>query len=375
MTQSALDLGVRGYWVAPLCHPTQDLRCGCGRQTPHNGRDIGKAPVTQHGIRDSVNTTREIWEFWNKYPNANIAIDLQRSGLLGIGPDSPEWLTRFQEWGLPETMLAKSGGGDGHRHYYYRRPEGCPVSRLNRSGEYDIQSDGHFVAPPSVHPSGNPYTWLTPLQYAADLPEAPAWAVKMLKERVQERDASAVRPATGGLRGDCPVRLTGRSLDWWEGRSFASLPGGGIDRSRTLFTIGLILAGANATEGAITQALEDRDHALGYAKYADRRDRALRYSEIAQRVLAIRGVETLTDRLPTANLAQVDLVDYVGRFTEVAEVEPGIWQGKCPILSEPEDTFQVYQSVKGWVWTCSGRCARWGDVLTLARELKRARRM
>lgn len=56
------------------------------------------------------------------FPEANIFIDLRKSRLVGIGPDSPEWLKRFQAWGLPPTMVAESGGGEGHTHYYYRRP-------------------------------------------------------------------------------------------------------------------------------------------------------------------------------------------------------------------------------------------------------------
>jgi hypothetical protein len=267
-SKDAIDLGVRGFWVAPL-------------------QPRGKAPVTANGIRDSVNTTREIWDYWRRYPSANIAIDLHKSGLLGIGPDSPQWLARFQELGLPETLTARSGGGEGHRHFYYRRPEGCLIFRINRSGEYDLQSDGYFVAPPSIHPDGPAYTWLTPLVYPGDLPEAPAWAVKMLEERVRERPAPAPRQVAASGGGP-PVRLTGRALEWWEGSRYAALGDGGVDRSRTLFIIGLVLAGANATESAIAQALAERDITLGYWKYADRRDGQIRYSDIARKAMEFR---------------------------------------------------------------------------------------
>jgi hypothetical protein len=264
---AAIDLGIRGYWVAPL-HPQR------------------KTPITEHGIRDSVNTTRQIWEYWHPYPQANIAIDLQRSALVGIGPDSPEWLTRIREWGLPNTMLARSGGGDGHLHYYYRRPAGCPVFRINRSGEYDLQTDGYFVAPPSIHPSGQPYVWVTPLRYAQDLPEAPEWAVKMLSKAASRLAKNKEATTAIGGAGDPPVRLCGEAIRWWTGEKFAS-NAGGVDRSKTLFTIGLLLARANASASAITQALADRDATLEYCKYAARRDAEIRYSEIASRVTDI----------------------------------------------------------------------------------------
>ncbi|MCH7518825.1 MAG: bifunctional DNA primase/polymerase, partial [Candidatus Dadabacteria bacterium] len=177
--RAALALGRMGYWVVPL-------------------QSRGKAPITRSGIRDSVNTAKAIWDYWHRWPQANIAIDLQRSGLLGVGPDSTEWLERFEEWGLTNTMIAVSGGGDGHFHFYYTRPEGCPVFRVNRSGEYDIQTDGYFVAPPSIHPSGNSYEWLTSLREVDQLPEPPAWAINLLQERVNERRSPVSITAAAG---------------------------------------------------------------------------------------------------------------------------------------------------------------------------------
>lgn len=278
LSEEANQLGMRGYWVAPL-------------------KVKSKAPLTEHGIRDSVNTTRAIWDFWQRYPDANIAIDLQRSKLLGIGPDSPEWLDRFREWGLPETMMALSGGGEGHLHYYYQRPEDCPIYRLNRPGEYDIQTDGYFVAPPSLHPSGNLYTWLTPLQYASDLPAPPPWAMKMIKDRVAEKAATApatpstTGTATGIVTSECPVRLSGKALDWWDGRRFSAVPGGDIDRSKSLYVIAAFLAQANATEHVISQALAERDITLGYSKYADRGDQSVRYAEIARKAVLLGALQ------------------------------------------------------------------------------------
>ncbi len=261
LSQQAIALGVRGYYVAPL-------------------QPRAKAPLTQHGIRDSVNTTRQIWEFWHTYPDANIAIDLQRSGLLGIGPDSPAWLARFQEWGLPDTMVARSGGGEGHLHYYYRRPEGCPIFRINRPGEYDIQTDGYFVAPPSIHPKGPAYTWLTPLRYAEDLPEAPAWAVKMLQERWQAREAAPLVPQTA-RNGPSRIPIFGPALPWYHGEKVIRKANGEVDRSATLFALACRLAQSVATRETIAATLAERDVALGFHKYSGRRDASVRYLQLA----------------------------------------------------------------------------------------------
>jgi hypothetical protein len=128
MLHAAVDLATRGFWVAPLCWPGNDSRCGCPKA--HQGHDIGKAPLTVHGIKDSSIKVADLFNWWKQWPLANLAIDLERSGLLAIAPDSPEWLIECIRRGLPETRLvARSGGGDGHFHFYYRRPEECPIGR------------------------------------------------------------------------------------------------------------------------------------------------------------------------------------------------------------------------------------------------------
>ena len=260
----AINLGGLGYYIAAL-------------------QTRSKAPLTRHGIRDSINTSRAIWDLWNQYPQANIAIDLQRSGLLGIGPDSQEWLERFEEWGLPNTMIAVSGGGDGHLHFYYRQPEGCPIFRINRSGEYDIQTGGYFVAPCSIHPSGKPYEWLTPPRPRTELPEAPLWAEKMLNERVNQRkQTSTVSIATAG---PTKIPIYGPVVPWYLGQRVVNHADGSVDRSATLFALACRLAQSVATRESIAATLAERDVALGFEKYTGRADAALRYTELAEKAI------------------------------------------------------------------------------------------
>ena len=155
---TALQYVQPGWWVIPLCWPDARGKCGCGRG--HQSENVGKAPLTKHGGRDSSDQVILIRNWWTKWPNANIGIVLKRSGLFVIAPDSPEWLDRFAARGLTPTLVVKSGGGEGHFHYYYRRPPDAPIFRINRSSEYDIQSDGYMVAPPSRHASGRIYLWI-----------------------------------------------------------------------------------------------------------------------------------------------------------------------------------------------------------------------
>ena len=60
---------------------------------------------------------------------------------------------------------------------------------------------------------------------------------------------------------------------------------GHIDRSDSLFFIGLALAEGGATEGAIVAALEERDTAHGWHKFSDRRDDR-EYARIAEKAVA-----------------------------------------------------------------------------------------
>ena len=49
---AALDYVHKGYYIAPLCYPDTEGNCACGRD--HQGKDVGKAPLTPHGINDST---------------------------------------------------------------------------------------------------------------------------------------------------------------------------------------------------------------------------------------------------------------------------------------------------------------------------------
>jgi hypothetical protein len=160
MLRAAVGLAERGFWIAPLCWPVGG-QCGCSKN--HQGHDIGKAPLTRHGIKDSSNQVHDLFNWWKRWPLANIAIDLQRSGLLVVAPDSPEWLAECVRRRVPETpMVAQSGGGAGHYHFYYRRPPDCPIiHRINSPNGVDVQTQGYMVAPPSLHQSGRRYAWVS----------------------------------------------------------------------------------------------------------------------------------------------------------------------------------------------------------------------
>ena len=92
------DLGLHCY---PLCCPNSQGLCGCGWE--HQEKAAGKAPRTINGVLDATDDISSLKTMWRSFPAGNIGIGLEPSHLLFIGPDSPEWLEKFQQRGFQET--------------------------------------------------------------------------------------------------------------------------------------------------------------------------------------------------------------------------------------------------------------------------------
>lgn len=159
LLEAALHYGtVLGWPTLPLHTPTDGV-CDCpDREACENP---GKHPRTMHGLDDASTDEATIRRWWRIWPHANVAIDLSRAGLVDVAPDSIEWHAEFIARGLPDTLTFSSGGGEGHRHYLYRRRAGTPSYRICEEGKFDILSAGYAVMPPSLHASGRRYAWLT----------------------------------------------------------------------------------------------------------------------------------------------------------------------------------------------------------------------
>jgi len=335
--EAAIELITHRISVLPCCFLDEHGFCACGKR--HDKKSAGKAPLTQHGIKDSSTKVSDIWEYWNKYPRANIGIDLEKSGLLIIGPDSEEWDNKFQEMGLPPTTVAQTGGGEGHKHYYYKCPPNVPKCRINKSGMYDIQTSGYAVAPPSYHTSGRYYQWLTPITYPEDLPDPPAWAVEMLIEKAatqndiseDENTTTNTPPDTIPLNpnGSCLTRHQVQStrdtrlIGLWSGNLAVDKATGKVcptthiketDRSSTLYHLAWDLYKTGFTKSEIYHTLRERDETLGFHKYSRRsRNGAHRaYIAIIQKVGSIRfrtffnntGFDAFIEESPESNFWQ-----------------------------------------------------------------------
>jgi hypothetical protein len=155
-------------------------------------------------------------------PDANIGLSLDGYLVIDVDPrhggDSSLVDIESQYGPLPKTRRARSGGGG--EHIYFRLPAGVAVKNDNKGGlgtGLDIKAKGGYtLAPPSLHESGNRYTWLDNIPAV----EPPGWLIEKLQ---QEPDAKVATPPEAwrqlvgdgvddGRRDVTITRLTGHLL-------------------------------------------------------------------------------------------------------------------------------------------------------------------
>lgn len=103
-----------------------------------------------------------VLSWWARYPRANVGIVTGKiSDLVVVDADSQEGLDGLSRMGIESPAKVTTGKG---AHFYFRRPEN--VDRVQNTVRslpgVDIRGDGGYVvAPPSVHPSGRIYRWMS----------------------------------------------------------------------------------------------------------------------------------------------------------------------------------------------------------------------
>lgn len=289
----ALQRAASGHPVLPLCYSTEERpdQCACHgcwdketrRFGPHtNPRDVGKAPIASlvsHGFESASADAAVVKSWWQKHPRANVGEPLEVNGWLVIDPDSEEAQAEAHKQGLPATLIRHSRWPA----FICQRPPDCPaknVTRQGASGAIDVLGTGYLVTF-GRHRAGH----LVSLD-EGDLKPAPTWAVELLTEAVARRIAvtpSTVAPLAAS--DEPPVRLSERGLSRWRGE-LVEMVDGHVDRSQSLWFLGLDLAESGASASTIAGTLAERDAALGWNKYNTRPDRTREYAVIAAKVLA-----------------------------------------------------------------------------------------
>jgi hypothetical protein len=292
--ERALFLARLGIPVVPEHTPNAKAvaGCDCNKSTC---KKPGKHPRTRNGSHDATTDEATIRDWWTMWPHANIGTDAGLARLVFVAPDSPEWDAEFQRRGLEGAVVVQSGGGEGHKQYWFKRSATCPQANINKPDQYDIISAGNMILPGSTHASGRLYSFITPPVPVDQLQEEPEWVRAQL---TKQRSTQPVAPRADNGEREPVVRLHPRGMKRWRGELVQTKPNGEPDTSESLYYIGLSLAECNASYSAIVAELAERDAALGWNKYTDRAD-DLEYRRIADKVIVYEDERRAAQTAPT----------------------------------------------------------------------------
>jgi hypothetical protein len=189
-------------------------------------KPASKVPATRNGCRDATTDVEQVERWWRR-ADYNIGIATGTiSGLVVVDLDGRRGfdsccLLQDIHGDLPSTTWCLTGSGGWHA--YFTHPGGLRNSASKVARGIDIRGEGGYVvAPPSIHPDGDLYSWHTRTA-PAPLPEwlahlidppapvrhgwtAPAAATTAYASAAVRAEAEAVARAANGTRNDQLVR-------------------------------------------------------------------------------------------------------------------------------------------------------------------------
>jgi len=190
----ALSLAKEHYTIFPVhvskkintTGPEHLIQCTCGEIGC-----TGKHPSVRSFSSDSTSDTTRIRKFGDRWETRGIGIHLRKCYCWVVDIDAPEGYSELKEltdkYGeLPETRTVKTGGGG--LHYYFAGW----VDKIN-SGKLaehiDIKGnvgDAYVVAPPTLHHSGNQYSYINRRQPV----DAPEWLLERVISKTYRKNTN-----------------------------------------------------------------------------------------------------------------------------------------------------------------------------------------
>jgi len=163
-------------------------------------RPKGKEPLGRlapHGLTDATTDTDRIHEWWQAEPSANVGLAVP-AGVVVLDVDGPEGRASVEGLPLPPTPMATTARG---AHYFFAIPDGLVAkNRAKLRPGLDVRTvGGYVVAPPSIHPTGVVYGWVSGLALGeVDLAPAPEWLLALLRERTEPKPTLTPKPRGRG---------------------------------------------------------------------------------------------------------------------------------------------------------------------------------
>ncbi len=169
-----------------------------------------KKPLTSRGFKDASLDEKTITAWWTDNPHALIGTPTG-NGAIVIDVDGEEGEMslqglEFTHGPLPPTRTSATGHG---RHLWYRVQCAVRNSAGKIADGIDIRGDGGYVIlPPSPHPAGTLYRWVTRCA-PAELPAS--WLELLLKQDMAEKVASTKEsePIPAGRRNSTLASIAG----------------------------------------------------------------------------------------------------------------------------------------------------------------------
>jgi hypothetical protein len=196
----ALTYARKGWHVFPV-HSIRNGVCSCGDSECERP---GKHPRTKHGLNDASKDEKQVSQWWQETPDANIGIrtgEISGISVLDIDPRHGGFES-IKAFSVPDTLVSKTGGNG--QHHIFKYDEKIPNVVGFKPGLDFRSNGGYIVAPPSNHISGNEYLW-------ADLSVEPVPAPDWMKTKGQKKPA--VQSVNGtiqeGGRNDTLLSLAG----------------------------------------------------------------------------------------------------------------------------------------------------------------------
>ena len=174
-------------------------------------RPRGKEPACSRGAHDATACLDRIHAWWSSCSDLNIGLSCgEASGLFVIDVDGAEGeatlrLLEEKHGPLPTTREAITGRNGG-RHAYFKLGKHKVRNSAGKLGAgLDVRGTGGYVLlPPSIHPSGRPYSWS--VDSADHVASAPEWLHAIIGDDKSGQGKTLRALASPPHRGDIEGR-------------------------------------------------------------------------------------------------------------------------------------------------------------------------
>jgi hypothetical protein len=159
---AALAYASIGWHIFPCWWIKDDGQCACGSA---QCKSPGKHPISRvapWGQNNATTDAESIRKWWTQYPDANIAVFLERSNLCAIDIDPRngglDTIDQIEaKHGKLESDLLQFTGGGGEHRYFTKPTMGSLPGKLGPG--VDVKVNGYTMLEPSNHVSGKLYGW------------------------------------------------------------------------------------------------------------------------------------------------------------------------------------------------------------------------